>query len=231
MASQGIYDKSLWPCFTSDMFWALSDDLQNIGRRGHVEDDTAEYDIDLGDLPTGETALWRVNALRDIRVYMEDWPVALRAKVKSATLCIGSKAVETVEYEGRDIVFKIFSGESFLPLFIMDSDSLTVRIVFSDLGEDDVPRHALHAEGLLVRIKDKSKPFFVAAVKAATITWDGSQLHVNQSAGSTGEYSEDLGARRWTAVHSDASAYDNLWSALPLTDVTDRWDMYASKTP
>lgn len=183
-----IDQTSAWPCFTPGMHWALSDNLFEIGRfkRFDLNNDCIEYEIDLDDLPLGDTALHKFNAIRNFVVYASDMPKPLAAKAAAASMCIGSKAVEQVPFgpTGKAI-FTLFSGASILPLFVMESETLTVRIHFKDLTEADAllaPREAVDAQGLLVKIKHTDKSFFVAGCDTAVVTFDGSSIHVIQNA-------------------------------------------------
>lgn len=181
-----IYDKSIWPCHTPGMHWALSDAVYDIGTAAIVEDDAVEYEIDLENFPYGDESIFRFNALRAIRVRLSAWPSNIRSKVRAATLCIGGKAMETVTRQGdEDIEFSMFQGNTILPFFVVDDDILTVRVEFSG-GSDDlrnwIPRRGLAAEGILVRLKDKTRPFFVAGGADAILTWDGVQHHIFQTA-------------------------------------------------
>lgn len=180
----GIYEKAIWPCFTPDLFWALQDEVRNIGQLVHVADDAAEYEILTDELPEGEYALWHFNALRDIRLGLRSWPLQLRKRIDEATLCLGDRALQTVRLDSPedDIQFDMFSGASILPLFVVDDDTLTVRIQFKQGMTDSechmVPKQGVHATGLLTRIKERQKAFFVAASSQSVLTWDGSQNHV-----------------------------------------------------
>jgi hypothetical protein len=167
----GVYDKSHWPCHTEDLFWALSDSLENVGRLTNFDDESCEYIVDCSELPQGKYALWNFNALRNIRLG-SDFPEILSRKLVSMTLCLGQKALENT----TESSFSMFQNETILPLHILNDDVLTVRLMFRSLNENDrqlMPRHAIKVEGLLVRILDRSRPFFVAASKDVVLTWDG----------------------------------------------------------
>ena len=184
-----VVDKSAaWPCFTPGMHWALSDKVFDIGRMSKIDltNDCIEYDIDLDDLPIGDKALHKFNAIHDFVVYMNELPKPLADKAAAATMCIGDKAVEQVPVgpTGKAI-FTLFSGQSILPLFVLENQKLTVRLHFKDLTESDAsmaPREAVDATGLLVNIKDESTAFFVAACETAVITYDGFKACVIQKA-------------------------------------------------
>ena len=183
-----IDQTSAWPCFTPGMHWALSDNVFEIGRlkRFDLNNDCIEYEIDLDDLPLGDTALHKFNAIRNFVVYASDMPKPLAAKAAAASMCIGSKAVEQVPFgpTGK-AVFTLFSGSSILPLFVMEDQTLTIRIHFKDLTEADsvlAPRDAVDAQGLLVKIKRTDRPFFVAGCDTAVVTYDGCSVNVIQNA-------------------------------------------------
>lgn len=207
------YEKSIWPCFTPDMFWALSDEVRDIGRCKRGVGQTFEYDIDYDELPNGELGLWRFNGLRDIVVAIEEWPYEIRHLVKSATLCLDDKALETVTTKGENIQFTIFSKESILPIALLKSELLTVSILFEDAGTMP-PRHAIHATGLFMQSKDRSmpKPFFIAGIQGAVVSWNGSEIVVNQSAGGDRTQRESVEPE----PISDDMTYDALWKMLPL---------------
>lgn len=179
--TEEIYDKSVWPLFTPGLHWALSDTVRNIGSLSRCEDDAVEYIVPTEDLPDGELGLWHVNALRDIRIDISEWPSFLRKRAESVALCLGSKALQSVPFDGSDrLTFSMFSNDTLLPLFVIDDDVLTVRIQFKEslIDVSNVPKHAVDATGLLVRIKERSRPFFVAACEQSTLTWDGHQSRV-----------------------------------------------------
>lgn len=167
----GIFDKSHWPCHTEDLFWALSDSLENVGRLTNFDDESCEYVVDTSELPAGKYALWNFNALRNIRLG-SDFPDLLSKKLVSMTLCLGPKALESTS----DFSFAMFQNETILPFHILNDELLTVRLIFRSLNENDrqlMPRHAIKMEGLLVRILDPTRPFFVGASKDVVLTWDG----------------------------------------------------------
>lgn len=183
MSTDGIYDKSKWPLQTSDMFWALSDVIEDIAQLEHKDDSFAEYIIDLEDLPEASLALWNLNALRHVRLSLNSFPGSIRSKLKAASLHIGSKAIEriTIKPSSDSANFSIFSGEHVLPLFIMKNEKMSVRIEFNGLSEDDqnkVPYKCIDADALLVRIKTMKNSFFVAACAQSIITYDGTEVHV-----------------------------------------------------
>lgn len=222
-----IYDKSVWPCNTPDLHWALSDTIEKLGRLVLVDptNDAADYEIDCDNLPDGEKGLWKFNALRDLSVDLSEWPKALRHVVSGATLCLGSKALETALPSGRRIDFLMFTGTSILPLFVVDN-TLTVRIHFkpsTPLDNVSLPRHSLRAQGLLCRIKNKGRPFFVAGSSGSILTWDGSKSTVNQSASERSRSpSREVGpdyirrAQHWNIINSNVTTFSDMWAALPL---------------
>jgi len=219
-----IFEKSIWPCFSHGLFWALQDTIQNIAKLDHVEDEEfVEYEIDTFDLPMGEQALWRFNALRNIRVGLDDWPQPIQSKIISGTLCLGSKALETIERQGDDdLVFAMFKNDTILPLFVVDDETLKVRLRFKGLTQNEqsmIPMHAIHADGLYVKIKIRNKPFFVAGSADSILTWDGLQSHVFNKASMVPENTENLerSAKIWNAVHDESSHFVNLWDALQMT--------------
>lgn len=185
-----VYDTSVWPCFTADCHWALSDAIEGPGDLTNLEATSAEYTINTGALPDGAIGLYHFNGLRKIALNMEAWPARMRAALTSATLCIGDKAVETIEPSKtagavHDLEFSLFQGHNFLPLFVLDED-LTVRLDFDEqLDTASVPKKALSAEGLLVRIKKRDVPFFIAGTAQAVLTYDGHQLRIFQTASGT----------------------------------------------
>jgi hypothetical protein len=225
------YDTSSWPCQTPDLFWALSDDLHNIGKRRFMDEDFVEYEIDVDELPDGRRALWKLNALRNINVCLpgfEDTAV-------KASLCIGSSTLQTIDlYSTTE--FSMFTKDHILPLYILD-EPLIVRIEFRGLKDTcEIPRKCIEAEGLLVRIKDKKMPFFVAASSESILTYDGFKTNVKSRISSellalqqsddeekqTGrdifeasdESEGEVSASRWNAVNNDDSKIDDLWRAL-----------------
>ena len=232
------FDKSIWPCYTPDLFWALSDDITRCGILKVVEDDAVEYEIQTRDLPDGRIGLWRFNALRNISVDLSAWPQKLRAKIQTATLCLGDKALEEVirgphnPEEDDSIQFTMFTGDSILPLFVVDEDPLLVRLIFRPALTDNerllVPSKAIDASGLLVKITDK-KPFFVAGCSDSILTWDGAQSRViskhlidKQDTVSTMSAETESDTEkvlidpiaRWKAVNNDESTFEDMWSGL-----------------
>lgn len=189
MNSSEIFDKAIWPLFTPGLHWALSDEIQNIAALSSLDDDSAEFSIDTQNLPDGTMGLWHFNALRDITFNLEDWPLKLKEKIESVTLCLGSKALQTLSFVNDDenTMFTMFSNEFIMPLFVVDDDDLKISIQFKEsLGPERrlVPKRCLGATGLLVRIKERQKAFFVAGSKESVLTWDGHQSHVFSSASS-----------------------------------------------
>ena len=183
--STEVFETSIWPCFTADCHWALSDAIERLGELSVSEGNTAEYVIDPDNLPEGTIGIYHFNGLRNVRLNMQSWPEEMRASLQSATLCIGNIAVETIEPQklaghANDLQFKIFQGYNFLPTFTLD-EPLTVRLEFDDVVKG-LPQRALAAEGILVRIKKRNVPFFIAGGPQAVVTWDGQQLRIFQTA-------------------------------------------------
>ena len=184
MTSEGVFDKSKWPLQAPDLFWALSDELQDIGELGLHDENFAEYEIDLNDLPDGSLALNSVNAIRNIRVNVFDFPRPLRNKLKAFSLCLGSQTLEYISAEkqrANENSFSIFSGQNILPLFAIDAQ-LIVRVFFEDLEADEealLPYKCIDCEGLLVRVKTTSKAFFIGACNQSIVSWDGNKIKVS----------------------------------------------------
>jgi hypothetical protein len=165
------------------LYWALSDDLKRCGVASGVGEDVTEYTIDTQNLPDGKKGLWHFNALRDIGINLEDWPSRIKAKVHSATLCLGDKALEEViRGENDSINFQMFTKEAILPLFVVDDDDLIVRLMFRPALTDNermkVPHKCIEATGLLVKIKAYNQAFFVAGCSDSILSWDGQQSRV-----------------------------------------------------
>jgi len=235
--NQMPFDKSIWPCYTPDLFWALSDDITRCGILKVAEDDAVEYEIQIRDLPDGRNGLWRFNALRNITIDLQAWPQKLRAKIQSATLCLGDKALEEVirgphnPDDDGNLQFTMFTKDSILPFFVIDDDSLLVRLIFRPALTDNerlqVPSKAVDASGLLVKITDK-KPFFVAGCSDSILTWDGAQSRViskhlidkqddtisTMSAESETEIQLVDPMARWKVVNNDESTFEDMWSGL-----------------
>lgn len=232
------FDKSVWPCYTPDLFWALSDNITRCAVLKSTEDDAVEYEIQTNNLPDGRIGLWRFNALRNISIDIDAWPKKLRTKIQSATLCLGDKALEEVvrgPHNSDDIEslkFTMFTNDSILPLFVIDNDPLIVRILFRPALTNNeilqVPSKAIDASGLLVKIKSKG-PFFVAGCSDSILTWDGAQSRVISKhlidKEDTDSYttSEDDSTEnrtlidpiaRWNVVNSDTSNFEELWKGL-----------------
>jgi hypothetical protein len=229
---QRPYDTTSWPCQTPDIYWALSDDLRNIGRRTFVDEDFAEYEIDINDLPDGRRALWKINALRNINV------LGLDDKAVKASLVLGSSTLQTIDLD-ETTQFSMFTKDQLLPLFILD-EPLVVRVEFRGLRDiHTVPRKLVDADGLLVRITDKKMPFFVSASKDSILTYDGFKTNVKSRVSSDLmplESSEDeewqdnsnypkfradvheedgeILESRWQCVNNDACTTEDLWRAL-----------------
>ena len=250
--SDKIFDKSLWPCFTPDLFWALSDNISKCAIVKSIEEDFVEYDIQTSDLPDGKAGLWRFNALRDIRVSLDNWPSKLRSKIHSATLCLGDKALEEVirtphnAYEYEDLKFSMFTDDSILPLFVVDDNSLTVRLMFRPSLTDNerllVPTKAIDACGLLVKIKDQKRPFFVAGCSDSILSWDGQQSRIvskhliraetfdtdseSSESASSGEFRSEFpplidSAARWKVINNDSATFEDMWSSLQTENKSD----------
>lgn len=237
MNSSDIFDKSIWPCFTPGLHWALSDPILNIASLSSMDDDSVEYSIDTQNLPDGEHGLWHFNALRDIEFNLSDWPSKLSSQIESVTLCLGPKALQTLKIS-KNTTFTMFTEEFILPLFVVDDDDLKISIQFkASLEAQDrftLPRKCLNATGLLVRIKERSKAFFVAGSKESVLTWDGHQSHIWSSAlqrqkpfdftdspllerplgplGPLGHSGPDI-LKRFD-VENDQNTFEELWKAL-----------------
>ena len=235
---QRPYDTSSWPCQTPDLYWALSDDLRNIGRRTFVDEDFAEYEIDINDLPDGRRALWKINALRNINV------LGLDDTAVKASLVLGSSTLQTIDLD-ETTEFSMFTKDQLLPLFILD-DPLVVRIEFRGLRDiQSVPRKLVDADGLLIRVTDKKMPFFVGASKDSILTYDGFKANVKSRVSSdlmplessdddeaawqdnpnygragaaNGAYADDEDGEilesRWQCINNDACTTQDLWRAL-----------------
>lgn len=224
-----IFEKSIWPCSTPDLFWALSDILDDIAQLSELQDDVVEYHVQDRDLPAGRLGLAKMEALRDLRLDLSQWPSSLARKVKSATLSLGSKALEVVRRRDRTdlgevLRFTIFTGPHILPLFVVD-EPLTVRVdcdFLSDVERTAVPRQVCRATGLLCTIKSTNKPFFVAASSNAILTWDGTQSHVMHTSSARSSHADDSDddvilpsdSQRDLEVHRDDSTMESLWHSL-----------------
>jgi hypothetical protein len=224
------YETSSWPCQTPDLFWALSDDLRNIGKRVFLDEDFAEYEIDTDEMPDGRHALWKINALRNINV------IGLDDSAVKASLVLGSSVLQTIDLD-QTTEFSMFTKDHILPLYILD-DPLVVRIEFrNQTDQRSVPRKLIDAEGLLVKIKDKKMPFFVSASSDSIMTYDGFKTSVKSRveselaplADSDEEHcvrrkkpvfedsdveSGEVLASKWDCVHNDTSSMPDLWNAL-----------------
>lgn len=181
MLNSDVFDTSVWPCATPDLFWALTDVVDDIGELHSVDEDTIVYDINTAQLPAGRVGLQTFSALRRLRMSFIDWPEALVGKLETATLALGSKPLErlTIE-EDSDIEFSMFQGTAILPLFVVDEPlQVVLQTKFlSDMDRLNVPQRAVKADGLLCRVKSQTTPFFVATSKSALLTWDGVQSRV-----------------------------------------------------
>lgn len=180
MSSDGVFDKSKWPLQTPDIYWALSDGLENIGQLGAHDENFAEYEIDANELPDGSLALHNINAIRNISIDLLCFPRPLRHKLKAAALCLGRHTLEYIKLEDSTTKFNFFSGENICPLFILDDLALVVRLFFSELDSAStlLPYKCIDADGLLVRLKNTRKSFFVGASNQSILTWNGKECHI-----------------------------------------------------
>jgi len=232
-----IFDTTVWPCHTPDLFWALSDTLDNIGRLVEATDDQLQYQMDDQNLPVGRQGLGKCEALRDFRIDLDLFPTSVARKIRSATLSFGSKALETVMRQdrmdlGEVLRFTMFTGSHILPNFVIDEPvSVSLECDFlTDHERSMLPRQAVRATGLLCTIRTTSKAFFVAASRKAILTWDGAQSHVvhtpdepevrlPQARRSSGvDLAKDL------VVYDDNATPESLWKALqPTRPQEDRY--------
>jgi len=67
-----VFDKSIWPCNTPDLFWALSEDLEDVAKLCLIEDDSIEYVISRKNLEGRYFSYF--NALRDISLDLKKFP-------------------------------------------------------------------------------------------------------------------------------------------------------------
>jgi hypothetical protein len=202
------------------MYWALSDYIKRIGTMFKVEESCAEYDIAYDSLPNGESGLWNFTAIRNIEVAPRDF---LGLTVTGASLYISGQLVEHIDAldSEEDLVFKTLQSEMFLPFFVLESETLTVKVHFLEsVNESMVPRVALRAEGLLVKVKHTSKPFMVACSDTALVSWDGHQCHVFQPKGqdkTSMVKNAELQAKQDSILNSmNQKDPKDLWNALPL---------------
>jgi hypothetical protein len=220
-----VYDKSVWPLFTPDLFWALSDPIEDIASLGKIDSNFAEYEIDISDLPEGQQALWNANALRNIKVSLDSFPRVLRKKLVSASLCIGNSSIETLDANSDCIEFTIFSGSNILPLFVVKNEKLLIRIQFSEIEDDErslMPYKCIEADSLLVRIKNTREAFFVGACKDSIVTWTGTRCSVRSNLVDADEspYGPPKIDRARVDLN-DIKGFSDLWRALPLSDDSD----------
>jgi hypothetical protein len=230
-----VYDKSVWPLYTPDLFWALTDPIEDIACLSNVDDTFAEYEIDTSDLPEGLQGLWNANALRNIKISLDSFPRLLRKKLVSGSLCLGNVTLEHQKADGQDITFKMFTGQNILPLFVVKNEKLVVRIQFTNIELDErslVPYKCVQADSLLVRIKNVREAFFVAACKDSLVTWTGSKcsvrsnLCIDRESESEEEFSP-FGPPKLRREHrekidlNDIKGFSDLWRALPLSDGDD----------
>ena len=187
--TKSVYDKTKWPLQTPDLFWALSDNLEDIAFLYSRDDNFAEYQIETSNLSEGGL-LNHINALRNITLKLSSFSPVLRKCLRSASLCLGTQTLQSVEKESeaQDICFSMFSGEHILPLFILKDQKLTVRVEFEYLDNNKktmMPFKCVDANGLLVRVKTMRKEFFVGACDQSILTWNGQECSVQTSATKT----------------------------------------------
>lgn len=250
MSSEDIYDKSRWPLQTPDLFWALTDTLEDIGSLETHDENFAEYVIDSEDLPEGSLALNSVNAIRNIKVNILDFPKPLQLKIKAFALCLDSNTLEFLPVDRGAIYseFSMFSKQNILPLFALDAHKLLVRVFFEDLDSDEsalLPYKCVNCDGLLVRIKSTSKPFFLGASSQCIVSWTGSQCKVissgcpdNESTPKQERKLEEPRApmKRHRCIEPQCletlTNYKDLWSALPLSPslISARYKMKPEET-
>jgi hypothetical protein len=234
MIDSDVIDTTIWPCFTPGMHWALSDDVRKIGSLSSVntDNDTVEYEINVDNLPDGETGLWHFNALRNFAVGLDHWPSHISDQVTGATLCLGPMALQTVQRteDDDDIVFSMFSGDSILPLFVVDDSVLTLRVHFKSLDDNHcLPKYAGIAQGLLCKFKNRKRPFFVAASTQSVLSWDGYQSHVFQTASVEAPavppfIANVLSESQKRFVHNENSNFTDLLASLPMSPVNGEYD-------
>lgn len=232
MSSEDIFDKSRWPLQTPDLFWALTDELQDIGTLETHDENFAEYVIDSEDLPEGSLALNSVNAIRNINVNVLDFPKPLQVKLKAFALCLDSYTLEflAVDRGSGQRQFTMFSKQNILPLFALDSHKLIVRVFFEDLDKSEsalLPFKCVSCDGLLVRIKSTSKPFFLGASSQCIVSWTGSKCKVTTGSESTPRNFSEVKVpnaplkRPHKCIEPQCvetlNNYKDLWSALPLS--------------
>jgi hypothetical protein len=159
----------------------------------------------LEQLPEGREGLWNFNALRHIKVGLDDWPEVIQKKAVSATLSLGHKALEEIKLADAPDTFTMFSGENILPLYVVQ-EPLVVTVHFRPaLTENEMhllPMSSIRAQGLMVNIKNEDKAFFVAASKLTALTWDGQCAHVNSATDS-----------------KDVEDYESLWNAVKMQSI------------
>ena len=237
-----VYDKSVWPLFTPDLFWALTDPIEDIASLSNVDDTFAEYEIDTLDLPEGQHGLWNANALRNIKISLDSFPRLLRKKLVGASLCLGNFTLEQHRAEG-DIMFKIFTGSNILPLFVVKNEKLIVRIQFTNIESDErslMPYKCTLADSLLVRIKNVREAFFIAGCKDSIVTWTGTKCSVRSNLCIHREDSETESEEEFSPFGppklnresnresnreridiSEIKGFSDLWKALPLSEDSD----------
>ena len=183
--TKSIYDKTRWPLQTPDLFWALSDNLEDIGSLRSCDDNFADYEIDTS-FTSECNILNHINALRNITLKMSCFLPVLRKCIRYVSLCLGSQTLQCVQKnDDCDITFTMFTGENLLPLFILKEEKLTVRIEFEYLDSNKkalIPYKCIDANGLLVRIKTMRKEFFVGACNQSILVWNGKECKIQTAA-------------------------------------------------
>ena len=176
-----IFEMGQWPCATVGLHWALQDYVKYIATLINIESPTrAVYEINVEDLPHGETALHTFNALRNIEIVQRDFACDLNY-VKRASLYLDSTLIDSVDLtlDTQEAVLPLFSDQCILPFFIVDNQTLCVKLDFERPIElQTLPKRCLRAQGLLVTIKTKQRPFFVGASNVALLSWDSEKLSV-----------------------------------------------------
>ena len=185
--SRSIFETDIWPCMCPDMFWALEDSIEHVATLVHNDSDSIEYSIDTRGLPHGKTVLHTFTGLRDITIHFSEWSTNIAQKITQATLILQDRAIQTVEkkkYEDT-LTFSIFSHDHFLPLFAIDKP-LLIRIELiqdmTPMEQMDLPRTIGHCKGLFFRVKEYTRPMFIAGCPQSVLTWNGSSLMILQKA-------------------------------------------------
>lgn len=227
-----IFDTSVWPYATPDLFWALSDTVHDAFVVQDMTSDTIEYDLPLHDLNRGAKGLQSFTAVRNIRLDLSEWPLFLSKKIRSATLCWGSKALQTIDHDPEDpdevLRFDIFQGRHILPIFVAD-EGLGLSIETEPLDDDSekihVPAACARLDGLVATVRQTNVPFLVAATNECILTWDGVQsrlLHKASSSDSSvslraslsGQLASDRELAQDLVVHDKSSTIEDLWNSL-----------------